>query len=89
VLKEQSWPLIRQWLDLLARSGTVLMTSIEPGALGTVQRRDIMAALAIAAAPQPLAEPLDWQRLIYPTHWRLMGAERVYDWASAEGEAGV
>lgn len=89
VLKEQSWPLIRQWLDLLARSGTVLMTSIEPGALGTVQRRDIMAALALAAAPQPLAEPLDWQRLIYPTHWRLMGAERVYDWASAEGEAGV
>lgn len=89
VLKEQSWPLIRQWLDLLARSGTVLMTSIEPGALGAEQRRDVMAALALAAVPQPLAEPLDWQRFVYPTQWRSMGRERSYDWTGVEGEVAV
>jgi alpha-galactosidase len=86
VLTRQSWPLIRQWLDLLARSGTVLMTSIEPGALGAEQRREITAALALAAEPRPVAEPLDWQRLVYPSNWRLMGAHHSFDWAQAEGE---
>ncbi len=85
VLKEQSWPLNRQWLDLVARSGTMLMVSIEPGAVGSDQRRDLTAALALAAKPQPLGEPLDWQRLVYPSNWRLSGERRTYDWVGEEG----
>jgi alpha-galactosidase len=85
VTTEQPWSLNRQWLDLAARSGTMLFVSMASDALGAEQRRDLKAALAIAAAPQPLGEPLDWQRTVYPTRWRLMGSERTYDWVGPDG----
>ncbi|HSQ31820.1 MAG TPA: hypothetical protein VLN49_18305 [Gemmatimonadaceae bacterium] len=79
------WALERQWLDLLARSGTMLFVSLAPDALGAPQRKDLRDALAIAATRQPLGEPLDWQRSVYPERWRLMGGERTFDWVGMEG----
>jgi alpha-galactosidase len=78
------WALNRQWLDLVARSGTMLFVSLAPDALGADQRRDLRSALAMAARPAPLGEPLDWQKTAWPAKWRLMGAERSYDWGAAE-----
>ncbi|HSU96585.1 MAG TPA: hypothetical protein VLI40_05105, partial [Gemmatimonadaceae bacterium] len=75
----------RQWLDLLARSGTTLFVSLAPDALGAQQRGDLRNALALAATRQPLAEPLDWQRTVYPQDWSFRSAERSYDWVSADG----
>ncbi|MFI5178666.1 MAG: hypothetical protein ACHQO8_08885 [Vicinamibacterales bacterium] len=80
VTSEIPWTLNRQWLDLLARSGTMLFVSIAPDALGDEQRRDLRAALALAARPQPLGEPLDWQQSAWPRHWRLMDREVTFDW---------
>ena len=77
------WAFNRQWLDLLARSGTMLFLSLAPDALGEAQRRDLRDALAIAARPQPLGEPLDWQQTAWPSRWRLMGKEVTYDWMDA------
>jgi alpha-galactosidase len=82
------WSFNRQWLDLLARSGTMLFVSLAPDALGADQRRDLREALALAASPQPLGEPLDWQHTVYPTRWRLMDRERTYDWVGADGAGG-
>ena len=79
------WSLGRQWLDLLSRSGTSLFVSLAPDALGPAQRADLRAALARAAAHQPLAEPLDWRETVYPRRWRAMGATQTYDWMPAEG----
>ena len=79
------WAMNRQWLDLLSRSGTMLFVSLAPDALGAEQRSDLKAALARAATPQPLGEPLDWQRSVYPSRWRLAGREVNYDWVGAEG----
>jgi alpha-galactosidase len=87
VTNDVPWPLNRQWLDLLARSGTMLFVSLAPEALGSDQRRDLRAALALAARRQPLGEPLDWQRTVWPSRWRLMGAERRYDWGDPNGSA--
>ena len=78
------WALNRQWLDLVARSGTMLFVSLAPDALGADQRRDLRAALAMAARPATLGEPLDWQKTAWPAKWRLMGEERSYDWGAAE-----
>ena len=79
------WALNREWLDLLARSGTTLFTSLAPDALGPDQRRDLTAAFAIAARPRPLGEPLDWQQTVQPTRWKLMGATQRYDWDESGG----
>jgi len=74
------WSFNRQWLDLLARSGTMLFVSLAPDALSDEVRRDLRAALALAAKPQPLGEPLDWQQSSWPGRWRLMGKDVSYDW---------
>jgi alpha-galactosidase len=79
------WALTRQWLDLLARSGTMLFTSLAPDALGAQQRQDLRNAFALAATPQPLGQPLDWQHNVYPERWRLMGRERTFEWVGADG----
>jgi alpha-galactosidase len=74
------WSLNRQWLDLLARSGTMLFVSLAPDALTDDVRRDLRAALSIAAQPQPLGEPLDWQQTSWPSRWRVMGKDISYNW---------
>ena len=79
------WELNRQWLDLVARSGTALFVSLAPDAVGAAQARDLRAALARAARTQPLGEPLDWQRTAWPARWRLLGEEKRYDWLGADG----
>lgn len=89
VTKAVPWAFNRQWLDLLARSGTMLFVSLAPDALGVTERRDLTEAFALAAKPQPLAEPLDWLRTVYPTRWRLMARERTYDWVGADGATGI
>jgi alpha-galactosidase len=81
------WALNRQWLDLVSRSGTPLFVSLAADAVGAEQRRDLTAALAIAARPQPIGEPLDWQHTTWPTHWQLQNAMRTYDWIGADGVA--
>jgi len=85
VTKAVPWSLNRKWLDLLARSGTMLFVSLAPDALGDDERRDLKAALALAATPHPLGEPLDWQRSVYPSRWRLMDREVTYDWVGPDG----
>jgi hypothetical protein len=63
----------------------MLFVSLAPDALGAEQRRDLRAALALAATRQQLAEPLDWQRTVYPQRWRLMGREQNYEWVGIDG----
>ena len=79
------WEGNRQWLDLLARSGTMTFISLDPKALGPAQERDLRAALALAAQPQPLGEPLDWQEALLPSRWRFGTEEVRYDWVGPEG----
>jgi len=88
VTRAVPWSLNRQWLDLVARSGTTLFVSLESEALGAEQRRDLKLALALAAQPHPLAEPLDWQHTVYPARWRLMGREKTFDWIGPDGTEG-
>lgn len=79
------WEMNRQWLDLLARSGTPLFVSAAPDAVGPEQQQALQAAFALAATSQPVGEPLDWLNTTCPRHWRLGGQETTYDWYDGEG----
>jgi len=83
------WGLSRQWLELVARSGTATLLSIEPSALQPEQRSAIRDALQMAAAGGVSARPTDWMESSVPQHWRELagGAERKrhYTWNGTEG----
>ena len=74
------WNLNRQWLDLLARSGTPLFVSLAPNAFGTEQHQAVQQAFAMASKPQPVAEPLDWLTNNEPCLWRSAGKTVEYRW---------
>ncbi len=74
------WEKNRQWLDLVARSGTPLFVSWRADLLDDPTRDGIRAAFAAAARPQPLGRPLDWADTRQPAHWRLGGKDVTYAW---------
>jgi len=80
------WEMNRQWLDLVARSGTPLFVSASPEAVGPEQRQALKRAFAVSAQPQPPGEPLDWLDTTTPQRWLLNGEEVEYDWY---GDGGV
>ena len=79
------WKWNRQWLDLLARSGTPLFVSIAPDALGPEQKAAVREAFQRASQVQPVAEPIDWLTNNQPQHWSAQGKQVNYDWYGKEG----
>ncbi len=79
------WAMNKQWLQLLAESGTPLFVSASPAALGREQQNALKMAFAAAAKPQPLGEPLDWLHNTSPRMWRLHGRKVEFDWYGRDG----
>ncbi len=82
---EVPWSLNRQWLDLLARSGTPLFVSAAPAAVGPEQRAALSKAFATASQLTTLGEPLDWMMNTEPQEWKLQGKRTSYRWFGTEG----
>jgi alpha-galactosidase len=83
------WTENRQWLDVLARSGTATLVSVAPSQRGPEQRAALRDAFKMAAAGGAGAKPLDWMETSTPGHWRGTSkgeaSERHYDWAGRDG----
>jgi alpha-galactosidase len=79
------WKRNRQWLDLLARSGTPLFVSIAPDALGPEQKAAVQEAFKRASQTQPVAEPIDWLTNNQPQRWLAQGKQISYDWFGKDG----
>jgi alpha-galactosidase len=73
------WELNRQWLTLLANSGTPLFVSASPG-LGMQQKQAIREAFATASRKLAPAEPLDWMETTCPRKWNLNGNVVEFRW---------
>ena len=74
------WKMNRQWLDVLARSGTPLFVSAAPEAIGPEQEKALREAFRIASEPQTPAEPLDWMETMCPAKWKCGEDIVEYDW---------
>ena len=84
---EIPWQQNKQWLDLVARSGTALFVSAHPDTIGPEQRAALCEAFSRAAVPTVPAEPLDWMETTCPRHWRCGGETHIYDWQPFPGSA--
>jgi alpha-galactosidase len=79
------WELVEQWLRLVSESGTALFLAVEPEIIEPKHRQALEKALALAAKPLPLGEPLDWLGSICPRRWNLLGTEVEFDWMGENG----
>jgi alpha-galactosidase len=74
------WEKNKQWMQLLAYSGTPLFISAQPDALGAEQKAYITQCFSAAAKEQPTGEPLDWLSNQWPAKWKLDGEVVDFNW---------
>lgn len=75
------WEKNRQWMQLLAESGTPLFISAQKEAVGEAQRESIRRSFRIASQPRETGRPLDWLDRQAPSRWWLLGREVEFDWS--------
>lgn len=74
------WELNRQWIDLLAKSGTPMFLSCPDGALSEEQEAELKKLYRIASEQKSTAEPLDWMWNSTPSQWLIGGKKVSYCW---------
>lgn len=74
------WAKNKQWMDLVANSGTPLFISAQPDATRSEQKHVIKESFQAASQNLPLAEPLDWMNNKVPEKWKLNGKIISFDW---------
>ena len=85
--EQTPWELDRQYLDLVARSGTALFISVDPRTIQPEQKKAFRDALqtALSGGTPGSCEPLDWLHTTAPRQWSF-GKEKVdYRWEEPFG----
>jgi len=81
------WEFDRQWLDLVAKSGTALFVSVDPRTVTAEQKAAFRTAMQTALFGGAVggAEPLDWLHSTTPREWRLGPDTTSYRWEEPAG----
>lgn len=74
------WEKNKQWMELLAKSGTPLFISAQPDAVGAEQKATIKECFKYASQNLPVGEPLDWMENALPKKWKLNGKTETFNW---------
>jgi alpha-galactosidase len=90
ITRAVDWSLTRDWLDVVARSGTAMIISPEPGTIGSEQRAALREAFQQAAHPASYSEVTDWLDNTSPEDWSFTTAKsqqttRRYSWLRTGG----
>ncbi|MBD1391919.1 alpha-amylase family protein [Mucilaginibacter glaciei] len=80
ITKDVAWAKSKQWLQLVAESGSPLFISAEVGILDADRKAAIKTAFTQAAKVQPNGEPLDWLANQFPNKWKLNNREVNFNW---------
>jgi len=81
------WALDRQFLDLVAKSGTALFVSVNPETVTPEQKqafRDAMQ-LALSGGMRGGCEALDWLHTTTPREWKFGNETVTYQWDEPSG----
>jgi alpha-galactosidase len=81
------WEFDRQYLDLIARSGTPLFISVDPRTIQPEQKAAFRSAMqtALSGGTPGGCEPLDWLHSTTPCEWRF-GTEKItFHWEEPAG----
>ncbi len=75
-----AWEKNKQWLQLLAESGSPLFISADINSLTAEKKAAIKTAFAQAAKVQPVGEPMDWMTNPFPAQWKLNHRTVTFNW---------
>ncbi len=82
--KHIDWELNKQWMELLAKSGTPFFISANPNAVGEEQKIAIKEAFKISSQAQPIGIPKEWEYTTCPNKWTLLNKDTEFDWTNRE-----
>lgn len=74
------WEKNKQWMELVAKSGTPLFISAQQEAMQAAQKSATRESFRIASMEQSPGEPLDWMDNPFPQRWKLQGETVTFDW---------
>lgn len=80
------WSMSRQWLEVIANSGSVLLISSDPESIGKAQQSAVREAFERCVS-RPTSEPQDWLETRTPHAWRSSAGPDTYNWILEEGES--
>jgi alpha-galactosidase len=87
ITEQVPWSFTRQWLHLVASTGTTLLISATQSALGVEQKAAVREAFALCTergtASGSESVPLDWMETAAPTRWS--GETQPYHWDDPQG----
>ncbi len=88
ITKNIDWELNRQWLKLLAESGTPLFVSNPPHTLTPAQESELVQAYKAASVERECAIPLEMLDTTSPNRWIIDGEEVEFRFDDAFGAIG-
>ena len=80
ITNEIEWAKNKQWLDVVAKSGTPLFVSIAADAYTEEIKEDLKKAFAINTNCKTISRPLDWMETKIPTRWESECGVDTYNW---------
>ncbi len=80
ITKAIPWEKNKQWLDVLAKSGTPLFVSIADDADFDGIRGDLIEAFKKASGNDVVSKPIDWMENMQPKIWESAYGTDQYDW---------
>ena len=85
--EQTPWEFDRQYLDLVARSGTALFISVDPRTIQPEQKKAFYAAVqtALSGGAPGGCEPLDWLHTTAPCEWRCGDEKITFHWEEPSG----
>ena len=85
--EQTPWESDRQYLDLVARSGTALFVSVDPRTIQPEQKNAFHNAVqaALSGGTPGGCEPLDWLHTTAPRAWRFGKEQTTYNWEEPSG----
>lgn len=74
------WQKNKQWMELVAYSGTPLFVSIQPKAFGPEQKEAVRHCFEIASKPRKVGKSIDWMDTLTPSVWDMEGKIMNFSW---------
>jgi alpha-galactosidase len=78
--KDVPWEYNREFLRLVAKSGTPLFLSVELNSFTKEQEKEVASLFSQSQQQPAIFEPLDWKDSKFPAVWNIDGQEETFRW---------